>query len=47
MKGGVVYEGETLDEVWPVKKPYGPRPWVNEDALRSGPRPVDYWDKKP
>jgi imidazolonepropionase-like amidohydrolase len=30
VKGGVVYEGETLDEVWPRQRPFGRRrlrPW--------------------
>ena len=24
MKGGVLYESETLDEIWPEKRPFGP-----------------------
>ena len=45
MKGGRLYDATTLDEVWPRQKPYGERPWINEDAWRSGPRGVDYWDQ--
>jgi imidazolonepropionase-like amidohydrolase len=40
VKGGVVYDDETLDEVWPRQRPYGPRYWDNPDALRSDDRPV-------
>ena len=35
MKNGFLYDGSTLDEIWPQAKPYGPRPWVVRDALRS------------
>ncbi|MGH7718883.1 MAG: amidohydrolase family protein, partial [Gemmatimonadaceae bacterium] len=41
MKGGVLYDDETLDELWPRRRPYGAYPWVNADALRSDDRPVD------
>lgn len=46
MKGGVLYESETLDEVWPRTRPYGPYYWVDQDALRADDRPVDYWDRR-
>lgn len=41
MKGGVLYEGMTLDEVWPTERPYGARPWLHEEVWRGGPRPVN------
>jgi imidazolonepropionase-like amidohydrolase len=47
MKGGVLYDGMTLDEVWPSPRAYGPRPWINKEALEKGPRAADYWDRKP
>ena len=47
MKGGMLYDGTSLDEVWPVQKAYGPRPWINQDVWVKGPRATDYWDKKP
>jgi hypothetical protein len=28
MKSGRLYDGATLDEIWPQVRPYGPRPWV-------------------
>jgi Tol biopolymer transport system component len=40
MKGGILYEAETLDEVWPENRPFGPYYWVDEDALRNDNRPV-------
>jgi len=41
MKGGIVYDGMTLDELWPTERPYGARPWIHEEVWRSGPRPVN------
>jgi hypothetical protein len=29
MKGGRLYHGRTLDEVWPMERPYGYRPWLS------------------
>ena len=46
MKGGRLYDASTLDQIWPEKRPYGPYPWFNPDALRSDDRPVDYWDRR-
>lgn len=45
MKGGVLYEGMTLDQIWPTARPYGPRPWIDQAALRTDARPVDYHDR--
>ncbi|MBA3240529.1 MAG: amidohydrolase family protein, partial [Acidobacteria bacterium] len=47
MKGGVLYAAETLDELWPTARPFGPHWWKNEKILESDDRPVDYWDKRP
>ena len=41
MKGGILYDGFNLDEIWPEKKKYGERPWINEDALRQDSRPIN------
>ncbi|MEE8478329.1 MAG: amidohydrolase family protein, partial [Gemmatimonadales bacterium] len=46
MKGGRLYEDDTLNEIWPESRPYGPRPWVNEGMLRMDERSIDYHDKK-
>jgi imidazolonepropionase-like amidohydrolase len=40
MKGGVLYDDETLDEVWPTARSYGRYPWVNSDALKSDDKPI-------
>lgn len=40
MKGGVLYEDDTLDEVWPTAKRYGRYPWVNTDALKDDDKPL-------
>jgi Tol biopolymer transport system component len=32
IKNGRVYEGETLDEVWPRRRPLGPQWWWNRNA---------------
>lgn len=46
MKAGRLYDDETLDEIWPTPRPYGPRPWINPDALVDDVRPLDYWDRR-
>jgi hypothetical protein len=46
MKAGVVYDGNTLDEIWPTARPYGPYPWADSTVYRSDVRPVEYWDRK-
>lgn len=45
MKAGRLYDATTLDEVWPRQRAYGDRPWVNPDVWRSGPVPLDFWDR--
>lgn len=44
MKGGVLYNGQTLDEVWPKQVPFGDDYWVFPPAMRSDDRPSDYWE---
>ena len=46
MKGGVLYDGTSLDEIWPRQQPYGPRPWLNKEIWSKGPKTTDHWDKK-
>ncbi len=41
MKGGVIYDSGTLDEVWPRSRPYGPYTWLDEASQQSDKRPVD------
>src|SRR5262249_50649780 len=33
MKGGRLFESTTLDQVWPERKAFGPRPWREEAIL--------------
>ena len=46
MKAGTLYDADTLDEIWPEKKPFGTYYWINLDALRNDTRAVDIYDKK-
>ena len=47
MKGGILYDAESLVELWPATKEFGERDWVDAAALRSDDRPTDYWDRQP
>ncbi len=47
IKGGILYDAATLDEIWPERRPFGDPYWVFPDVLRSDDRPVTYHDKKP
>jgi len=38
MKGGRLYDGVTLDEMWPESKPFGETYWSNPDAVRADDR---------
>ena len=40
VKGGVAYDGDTLDEVWPESRPFGPLPWLDEGAQQDNVKPV-------
>lgn len=46
MKGGILYDASTLDELWPSDTPFGPYYWVDADALRSDDRGVDWWNRE-
>jgi len=46
MKAGTLYDGDTLNELWPVPRAYGPYPWVDEDMLRDDDRPIGWWDAR-
>ncbi len=41
MQGGVLYDADTLDEVWPTAKAFGPRPWDTPDIYRGDDRAVN------
>ncbi len=40
MKAGTLYEADTLDELWPVARPYGAYPWVDAEMLRTDDRAI-------
>ena len=44
IKGGIIYEGESLDEIWPEERPFGDYYWVDVEMLRNDQRPVSHWD---
>jgi len=46
MKGGVLYDSDTLDELWPRQRKFGPVPWYNPDVYRDDDRPTTYWDRR-
>jgi Tol biopolymer transport system component len=43
MQGGVLYDADTLDEIWPEARAYGAYPWVDDAAIRNDEVPVDVW----
>ena len=47
MKGGRLYDGFSLDELWPRQVPFGPAYWVNNDALQKNVKASTIFDKKP
>jgi cytosine/adenosine deaminase-related metal-dependent hydrolase len=47
MKGGVLYDANSMDEVWPRARPFGDYYWVTPEAFRSDDRPIDVWDRPP
>lgn len=40
MKGGVLYDAATLDQIWPEQRPFGPYHWVEPNMLRDDSRPL-------
>lgn len=40
VKGGVVYDDDTLDELWPRQRRYGTPHWIVPDALKSDAVPI-------
>ena len=46
IKGGILFDGTTLDELWPEKKPFGEPYWANPDATRTDVRTIGPEDQK-
>ena len=42
----VIRDAATLDQIWPAARPYGFRPWVNNDLLRTGVVREDVFDSE-
>ena len=40
MKGGILYEADSLDEIWPENRPFGEHFWVDPDALQTNDKPI-------
>ncbi len=46
MKGGILYEADTLDEIWPRQRPFGEYYWLDEEIYRNDNRPVNWHDQQ-
>jgi Tol biopolymer transport system component len=46
MKGGILYDAATLDEIWPEKRPFGDYYWIDPDSLKTDDRPIDYHEQR-
>ena len=46
MKGGVLYDSSTLEELWPRQRKFGSYPWMNRDVYRDDDRPTNYFDRR-
>jgi hypothetical protein len=47
MKSGRLRDARTLDEIWPVARPYGKHWWKLPEMDRLDTRPDDYWNRRP
>ncbi|MGE0554749.1 MAG: LpqB family beta-propeller domain-containing protein [Gemmatimonadales bacterium] len=45
MKAGVLYDANSLDEIWPVARPFGDYYWITPEALKTDDKPIDVWDR--
>ena len=46
MKGGTLYDANSLDEIWPTPRKFGDTWWVVPEMYRRDTKPVDIWDRK-
>ena len=46
MQAGILYDAETLDEIWPETRAFGSYDWVVPEMLTDDVRPVDYFDRR-
>jgi adenine deaminase len=47
MKGGVLYDALSLDQLWPRAVPFGPNYWVDPDAMQRNVKGTDTFDRPP
>jgi Tol biopolymer transport system component len=45
MKDGVLYESDTLDEIWPERRAFGPYYWVDSDVFKADEIPFHIWKR--
>ncbi|MBI4499903.1 MAG: PD40 domain-containing protein [Gemmatimonadetes bacterium] len=46
MKGGTLYDANSLDEIWPNPRKYGDKYWVLPEMYTKDVKPVDFWDRR-
>ncbi len=46
MKAGVLYDADSLDELWPRQRSFGDYYWYTSEVYRSDVRPIDYHDQQ-
>ncbi len=46
MKGGVLYDALSLDEIWPNARKYGDNAWYVPEMYRVDEKPVNTWDRR-
>ena len=46
VKAGTLYDGMSLDQLWPKAVPFGPNYWVNEDMLQMNIKKSDAHDAR-
>ena len=46
VKAGVLYDADSLDELWPRQRKFGDYYWYVPEVYRADTRPVDYFDRK-
>lgn len=45
MKGGILYDDDTLDEIWPDQRTLPSPPWTEPEIYRTDVRKPDHWDR--
>ncbi len=46
MKGGVLYDGNSLNELWPTQRPYGDTPWYRPEMFKIDTKKVGTFDRR-